>query len=465
MIASTLALESEGQSCDILRSVLESWRADPVLFDRDVHPTHARDFQPEILQAVATCRYTAVKVARGGGKSNGAARAALWFFTTHPDSRVFIVCPLHSQAENFWREVQSLWQSSKLPALFPTFEMLSSELRGASPTHRMTIQSAETGERLESAHARGGVFVIVDEAKQISDAVWSSVQGMLIGPDSRALAVSTAGLPIGFFARAWAMDREKWNRLISVRGDEVPHLKEKTEEMRARLGEHDPVYRAQYLSEFTGATESPFFDLAKIESALGRELQQEGGPVVFGLDVARHGRDETVLAVREGGRVLRFASWGGRDTMETVGRVVSEIRSANPHPEAVVCDGVGVGGGVVDRLREVLQETGIARYVQTVDFIAGAASPKDSEHFANWKTFAAHALLSKLDRGEVSLPNHARLISDLVSYQRGILSSGKQKISDNPARSPDFGDAVILAFAFDAIGQEWATWRPAWLGY
>jgi hypothetical protein len=73
-------------------------------------------------------------------------------------------------------------------------------------------------------------------------------------------------------------------------------------------------------------------------------------PRVMGVDVARFGDDQTVIAIRIGrdARSVKFIKLRGMDTMQVAARVVEE--AAGHRIDAIFVDGGGVGGGVIDRL-------------------------------------------------------------------------------------------------------------------
>ncbi len=432
----------------LVEQLFGKYRDDPVSFAEDLFDEPPRDFQPELLRLVAANRTVAAKACRGSGKTRAAAMLGLWFLFTRFDSLVFVVSPAWSQTEHFWRQLQRLWQSSKLPALFPQWEMLSDQLRGPVPTWRLVSASAESGAgRLEGAHG-AEVFLICDEAKAIPDEVMPSLLGMA---PTKILSVSTAGIPQGFFFRSFTSERDRWDAVLSVTAADVPRLHAAAEEMRKQLGEHDPVYRSQWLSEFTGASESPFFDFAKLEASIERPIEPRSDWTrVFGIDVARMGKDRSVVCVRHGDRIERFIELPRSDLMEASGRIV-ELICGLPHPDLVTIDAVGVGAGLFDRLAEVLRFRSIDRFVKLVGFNAGESPDTDEAkaRFANRKTEAATALFRRMEEGRFSMVNHPRAIAELASYQRKVSSSGKQKIDDPPGKSPDFGDSAILAFACD----------------
>ena len=92
-----------------------------------------------------------------------------------------------------------------------------------------------------------------------------------------------------------------------------------------------------------------------LPSRSGRGAGGEGWdpnePVYMGVDVARFGFDKSVLCVRQGQRVLVVHALGRIDTMRLVHEIMRTAAAMNV--TAIFVDEGGVGGGVVDRLREL----------------------------------------------------------------------------------------------------------------
>ncbi len=74
-------------------------------------------------------------------------------------------------------------------------------------------------------------------------------------------------------------------------------------------------------------------------------------PIVLGVDVARYGGDQSVILVCPGTAVLEVRRCRELDTMQSAARVAEAIDEHRP--TATFIDGVGVGAGVVDRLKSL----------------------------------------------------------------------------------------------------------------
>ena len=429
-------------------AIVASWPSDAIQFCADVK-LELRDWQAPVLRRIQGKRRVVLRVPRGGGKTALLARKALHALAT--GARVVIVAPIRSQLDLLHREIESALRSSRLQALYPEWRLFVDTLETGVPTIALSFLSAETGASLVEGIHGSPVTLIVDEAKSVPDDVRISLEPMLIGPDARFIAASTAGNGVGWFDRAFSSEWGLWDEHISIPVEECPGLIEKAEEMRKMLGKTHPAFRSMYLNEpgiMTAA--EPFFDASRVEQAIALPLDPPANaPVVWSVDVARYGSDASVVARRKGGAIRALVSWQKADTMSTVGRIFEMLRAADEKPTSIIIDAAGVGGGVSDRLRELLEERGVlARYpISIVDFVGGQRAPYDEEFFGNWKTWCAHIFAGMLERGQISLPSgDSGLVQDLCSYERVTTSSGKSRIKD-PARSPDRGDAVLMLFA------------------
>lgn len=129
------------------------------------------------------------------------------------------------------------------------------------------------------------------------------------------------------------------------------------EERRESWDEDNPIYRARVLGEFLDQSEDTLISLTDVEEASQRwstgrtvaqgELEDE---VVLAVDVAWFGPDRSVILRRQGSRVMEVRPFRNMDTMQLTGWVAAAIRET--YPERVCVDEIGVGAGVVYRLKE-----------------------------------------------------------------------------------------------------------------
>ena len=163
--------------------------------------------------------------------------------------------------------------------------------------------------------------------------------------------------------------------------------------------------------------------------------------VVLAVDVARFGSDRSVILRRRGNRVEEIRTFQKLDTMELTGWVIAAIKEFSP--SRVVIDEIGVGAGVVDRLKE---EGHPVRGVNV------ARRARDDNTFANLRGEGFWRLRDLFATGGISIPTDNQLIGELAALRysydsRGrILMESKEAMRRRNLPSPDKADALMLAF-------------------
>lgn len=371
------------------------------------------------------------------------------------------IAPVWSQVvQALWADVRHLWAVSKLPQVFPSWQILHSELQThpLTPKWRAYGLASNDSANIEGRHPAAGqpTLAVVDESFNVADPFFDSLQGMLSEGDSKLVAIGRAGIPHGWFYRAFSTERQLWGYVKKVRADEIPRLWEKCESERKRLGEDSPSFKQQWLAEFTGADDGSVIPLAYVERAIGRAIPAVATwRKVVALDIAGSGGDENVLTFRHGPVIIKQVGWEGWDEMQTAYRAVKEAGEFGA--EAVIYDEIGIGAGVGSRIRELLKASKISVH----GFNAGR-SARDKEQYVNIKAEEIFALRQRFLDGEISIPNRADLIGQLCGWRTEFTPSGKTKIVD-PDDSPDYADSALMAFAADRIGHSIQGVTPAFL--
>ena len=172
----------------------------------------------------------------------------------------------------------------------------------------------------------------------------------------------------------------------------------------------------------------------------------------MGVDVAQGGPDQTVLAPRYDGWYPQLIVVPGRTTPDgaTVAGLVVQHRYDNA---LVVVDlGGGWGGNAAIRLS--------ANGVEVADYMGVKASKARTENkkhpFTNVRSEAYWRFREALDPSQpqgssIALPKDSILVADLCAPKYKITSNGimitpKTDVKDLLGRSPDRGDAVVMAW-------------------
>ncbi|MEO4040221.1 PBSX family phage terminase large subunit [Hoeflea sp. CAU 1731] len=200
-------------------------------------------------------------------------------------------------------------------------------------------------------------------------------------------------------------------------------------------------YEHVWLGDYRNLSDMQFIARETVAAARDRQCALPEGPRIMGLDVARFGDDRTVLVARHAYKLARIWRWSTLDLMQTAGKV-SEIALLEK-PNAIFVDGVGVGGGVVDRLRQL--------GLKVID-VNGGSRASSSLRFRNKRAEMWSRMRDWLrDIGDI--PDDDELMIDLQSPEYSFDARNRiqiEKKEDMKRRgllSPDIADALALTFA------------------
>ena len=477
-------LELQAQEQQSRKDALVGYADDPVRFVQDCiafpEGQSLTAYQRDILSQLPKAQRLVVRSPRGAGKTCLDALAVIWFSLTsealQQDWKVATVAGVGRQLKEYlWPEIDKWsrrlrWDRIGRRPFSSQTELLSASLR-LEYGQAFAVSTNNPG-LIEGLHAER-VFVLIDEAKVVPDGVFDAMEGALSTGGAQvayALVTSTPGLRMGRF---WEMHGRRtqyadWS-LRPITSDEVltagrmstKHMQDR----KRQWGEEHVLYRAQMLGQFSDESDDGVIPVAWIEAAQSRWQQwadagkptDERAPVVLGVDVAREGEDRTAIAVRRGDTVEEARTYPRGETMQTTGYVVQQLQH---HPGALaVVDVIGVGAGVVDRLREQgypVEAFGAAERAPGPDR-SGELQFLNRRSWAWWRT--RELLDPNPPAGEevaqIALPPDEQLLEDLAAPRWKPTSSGRIQIEDKPSikkrlgRSPDLGDAVVMALAGD----------------
>lgn len=462
------------------RKLWDKGQADPIWFiERILGGGRPWRVQREIIISCQQNRETCVASCHGSGKSWIAARIALWYLFTHPRSYVVTTAPTFHQVKDIlWQEIGMAYRDSRIPL---GGELLDTRLKIAPGWFAVGISTYHS-DAFQGRHAASGnILIIADEAAGIDEQIWVGIDGLMSSRHARLLAI---GNPTTTSGRFYQMFKEpdvakfhisvfdtpnftepgitledirsgRWEEKIPDTGKlPIPALvtPEWVAERWQRWGEDSPLWVSRVLGEFPEEGEDVVIPLTWIEKSMQRwrERMHEKSkdPAVIGVDVARFGSDRSCIAVRRGHRIERLVVIAKRDLMDLAGRILSVIREENAQRAYV--DEVGMGGGVVDRLREM----GIRRIVEGVNTGERA---RDRERFANLRAelwWTLRELLNpdrNVNPDQLDIPPDEELLADLTTPRYRYTSRGQIQIESKDEmrrrgkRSTDLADAICLA--------------------
>jgi len=448
-----------------MQETILRWRKNPPAFVTEVFGVEPDPWQAEALQALADSDKVSIRSGHGVGKSTMDSWAIWWFMVCYYPCKIPCSAPtMHQLKDVLWAEL-TFWHRKMPAALRDEFTIKNSDQSlqvqlKTSPVGSFAV--GRTGQRgnpeaLQGFHSPNLLFIL-DEASGIDDEVFEVAQGALSTPGAKVLMTANPTRTSGYFYDSHHKMRHRWHTIKVSCVDSPRVAQQYIDDMAAQFGIDSAVYKVRVLGEFPATEDDVLIPLHLIESALERDVEPtESFRVVWGLDVARYGDDRTALAKRRGNVQLEpVKSWQGNDLMQTTGRIVKEYRHCDDfeRPAEILVDSIGLGSGVVDRLRE------LGLPVRGVNV---AESPTGDE-FAKLRDELWWYTREWFEDRACKLADDQDLMAELSEVKYEVNSAGRLKVEgkdqmkkrSSRGKSPDLADAFVLTFAggLDLRGDE-----------
>ncbi|MEN6642566.1 MAG: hypothetical protein ABFE08_08980 [Armatimonadia bacterium] len=432
---------------------IRRYRDDPVGFCQNILKVDPDKWQKRFLGAVAAGkRRITARSGHGVGKSTTVAWAAIWYITTRFPVKVVVTAPTSGQLfDALFAEIKR-WMRILPPVLNDLFDIKAERIElKAAPTESFIsarTSRAEQPEALQGVHAEY-VMLVADEASGIPEAVFEAAAGSMSGHNAVTLLLGNPVRSTGFFYDTHHRLAADWERFHISCFDSPRVSADYIQDMKTRYGEESNAFRIRVLGEFPLADDDTVIPMELIESALHRDIvESPWAPEVWGLDVARFGSDSCSLAKRTGGTLHPIRSWRGLDLMQTAGFIKHEYDDAKKKPAEILVDVIGMGGGVVDRLKE----QGLP-----VRGINVGESPSTGQKYANLRAELWFAMREWFDAKACRIPKDDILTAELAAVRYSFTSNGKIKAESKDqikkrlrGSSPDRADSLALTFASTA---------------
>lgn len=450
-----------------IEMLLDLYWDDPVAFSEDMLRFIPDEWQKAAMMDVALHPRTSVRSGQGVGKTGFEAALVIWFLCCRPNPRVVCTAPTKQQLNDvLWAEVAKWLESSMVKNLLK-WTKTKVYMIGHEERWFATARTATKPENMQGFHEDHMLFV-VDEASGVADPIMEAILGTLSGADNKLLLCGNPTRTSGVFYDSHNRDRARFRTHKVDSRDSSRTSRENIQMLIDKYGADSDVVRVRVYGEFPKAEADAFIPLELVELAAGAKVEPLGRELHLGVDVARFGDDETVIAPRVGMKVFKLHAYHKQDTMVTAGRVIALAKrmmreNSQLRTVEIKVDDSGVGGGVTDRLKEVIREENLSGW--NVYPINNGSKPtsREEEHYENRGTetwadlrdilqlsFSAHVQGKSI---EVELPDDDRLQTQLSQRKFRMTSKGKialERKEDMKKRgldSPDRADAVVLAFA------------------
>lgn len=439
-----MELPSKKQVQTFTKRILE----DPVFFVEKVLKNQLWEKEQEILLSVRDHSVTAVRSCHASGKSYTAARVVVWWLLAKKNSVVITTAPTFRQVkEILWREIRGCVAGK---GLFPNSSILETSIN-IDPNWFALGLSSDKSDQFQGFHSPH-LLVVIDEASGVSPEIYEAIDGLV---SKRVLMIGNPLLNTGRFADSFKMPKVS---KIAISAFDTPNLKagtkvipglitaEDVEKMKQYYGETSDVYRVRVLGEFPLQDTESFIGVDEVSKAMEREVvvlpQFE---MKMGVDPARFGDDRTVIIMRQMAKVVFKETFVSLDTMEITGRVLKTAKDNYVKAENIYIDEVGIGAGVVDRLRE---------QGWRANGVNVGNKAKDAEHYGNLRAELYSKVKDWLKTG--SLPKDDDFY-ELANMKYKFTSKGqiqierKEDMKKRGLPSPDVADALMLTFTDSGI--------------
>lgn len=445
------------------------YRKEPVVFAREVLLFEPDEWQAGALNDLAVSPKVAIKSGQGVGKTGMEAVALLWFLCCFPFPRIVATAPTKQQLHDvLWSEISKWMSKSSLLSEILKWTKTYIYMRNYEKRWFAVARTATKPENMQGFHEDNMLF-IVDEASGVADVIMEAVLGTLSGEYNKLLMCGNPTRTSGTFFDAFNGDRSQYKcHTVSSRNSPRTN-KENIASLDRKYGKKSNVVRVRVDGEFPEQEDDVFIMLSIIEHCTMLDLPEDVPikRISFGVDVARYGSDETVIAKNVGGRITLPVMFRGQSLMTTVGKIVllyREVISEYPAYRGKIyvnIDDCGLGGGVTDRLEEVQREEKLDRMV-IVPVNAAAKVPDDAvedgkgkvkagDIYDNMTTYLWGTVKDKLIAEEISLENDNEMVAQFSCRKYRLTSRGKmvleskEEMKKREIPSPDRADAVALA--------------------
>jgi len=436
------------------------------LFDKWLAPG-----QVDIVKAIVFGdKRVAVLAPTRYGKSVAIGTAVALYLTVNPGKNVTIMANKNDTCDNIRSEfIESASNFSplrrKLGSKSKDSKKLAEELSknkiSLSDGTEVVTQTAGAGVKPDALDGKGGDLNILDESDNVPDENFQKGVRRMLGESENAKLVQTGNATLRnkhFYKAFQDSDYEKiridWGQAVKEtygpNGDRTL-TKEFVEKEKADLPPSH--FKSMYECEFPDEEESGLISYKYI-----REAQEQDWPeddesdqpiILYGLDVAREGRDHSVLTrVEKHGSVYRVTGQKRYDIAnisKLVEQVASDIEERDGEEYTRInVDSHGVGSGALDVLRSH------GHYATGVKVgVSSRKALKRPDDFQDLKAEFYDKIRKIFEDGDIVLDgDYPTLTNELNDLETDKNTRNKIRVID-PNKSPDYADSLMLAVSVD----------------
>lgn len=407
-----------------------------------------------VSEALQSAIRIAVASGHGIGKTALIAWVIQWFLSTRDFPQVVVTASTQTQlTTKTWRELAK-WHRLLINQHW--FQWTATKYYHVAYPETWFASAIPWSDHNADAFAgthEKYVLVIYDEGQAIGDKIYETTEGALTTPGAIWMVFGNYSKNTGrFHACFTGVARDRWiKHQIDSRTSKKAN-KAQIDEWVKDYGEDSDFVRVRVRGIAPRSGSNQFIGQDLVDASQKYRAQgYEALPKILSLDVARFGDNKSVAGTRQGRKVRVLKKWMGLPVDQLADRFCELID--DEEPDAIVVDGDGIGGSVVDLIRRKRYHLKDGKDI-LVEF-HGAADASDPTLYYNRRAEVWGEMRSAMKDGSEH-PEDPELASDLVApeytYQKKgqyevILLESKKDMQARGLASPDTGDMVAMTYA------------------
>lgn len=445
---------------------------DRVSFVKYIVGVQPSDLQGDALSALDKYDDVSIASGHGCGKSAIESWAMLHFMMCRPFARIGCTAPSKPQLyQILWSELAKwhriMRKNSAGAMLASQYEWTKEMFRHRQhPEEWFAMARTATRDNPEALQGLHGEYVmlVIDEASGVVDPVFEALEGSHGSIETKSLMCANPTRLDGTFYRSHqdisfreSYKRLQWSCLDTLKSDGGLVPDSYVKRIERRYGLDSNMYRVRVLGKFPLRDADSFIPFDLVEDALHREVAEQSKPIkVFGVDVARYGDDETVIAIRNGDIFEEYHVLRQKSTMEVAGFVAQLANKEKPHH--IFIDVIGIGSGVYDRLEEL--------GFPVIPVNVSEAPALNGNKYRRLRDELWGLMRDWLDtrRGKIWDNTDNDLLGELTTPKYHFTSDGKiiierkDEMRKRGLKSPNIADAHIMTFAMPVNEYSMESW-------
>ena len=430
------------------------------------YDSHKWDGTPDpfkrVLDSLVASKWVGVESATGTGKTHLGALIVYWFLDVFENSIVVTTAPKQDQLLlHIWKEMgKNFHKFAKGELTTLKLRMIPNQDSWLAVGFVAGVKAnEESSTKAQGFHAEH-MLIIFEETPGIPHPVITAFQNTCTAPHNLILAFGNPDHQLDNLHKFCTLDNVEH---IRVSGLDHPNYvldnpnfipgatsRAGVNRMKVRYGEDNPLF----LSRARGISPAQGIDsLVKIEWIMEAVKLAEGfasekdinGQLGLGVDVANSEMgDKAAICYGKGNICLKIDDFQCPDSNQLGHMVYRIAKEQNISFKHIGIDGVGVGAGTINTLKEY----GIKDKNVNIQSAEKPIQDSTEENFNNLRSQMYWAIREDLRNARVGIPNDLDLIADLSTpkfkVERGmIIVESKEDIKKRLGRSPNKGDAFV----------------------